>query len=87
MRNPFVLRESVLLFIICGAQDKPVSSVDHAFISCFTLGCISVTEIRSVYHICEATPHFAVYTKPDLVMLLAGEALNNTLKTTFTYMS
>jgi hypothetical protein len=76
-----VLRESVLLFRICGTQDKLVSSVDHAPISCFTLGCMSVTEIRSVYHICEEISHFAVCIKPDLAMLLAGEALNNTLRT------
>jgi hypothetical protein len=76
-----------MLFRIYGTQDEPVSSVDHAPISCFTLGSISVIEIRSVYRICEATSHLPVYIKPDLVMLLVGGVLNNKLRTTFTYMS
>jgi len=68
-------------------SNKLISSVVHAPISCFTLGSISVREIRSVYHIVEATFLIAVYTQPDLFMLLVGEILNNEFRTTFTYMS
>jgi len=82
-----VLRESVLLLRICGTQDKLMSSVVHAPISCFTLESISVSEIRSVYHIAEATSQLAVCIQPDLFMLLVGEILNNEFRTTFTYMS
>ena len=87
IRNPCVLRESVLLLRICGTQDELISSVVHAPISRFTLGCISVREIRSLYHIIEATSPLAVYIQPDLFMLLVGEVLNNEFIITSTYMS
>jgi hypothetical protein len=64
-----VIRESVLLLRICGTQDKQISSVVHAAISCFTLGSISVREIRSVYHIVEASSHLAVHIQPDLLVI------------------
>jgi len=82
-----VLRDSVLLLRICGTQDKLMSSVVHVPISCFTLGSISVREIRSVYRIVEATSQLAVCIQPDLFMLLVGEVLNNEFRTTFMFMS
>jgi len=86
-RGTRVLRDSVLLLRICGTQDKLMSSVVHVPISCFTLGSISVREIRSVYRIVEATSQLAVCIQPDLFMLLVGEVLNNEFRTTFMFMS
>ena len=69
-----MLKESVLLLRMCVTQVE-LSSVVHAPVSCLTLGSISVRKIRSAYRIFQGASHLAVFIKPDLVMLLAGEVL------------